>query len=349
MSKAEVTLGNLRKDYVLEKFVITPDSTGDKIRSDPSYEKCPYCPGNESMTGPAVISLVSKDGMLQRLSDSEGSVIEDWCVRVFQSEHPAVKTTSQNNYSDKPHYSEPAYGFHQIVVASPEHKQDLSRISVEQWENVLLVIQERVRWLYTQKSVTYVSIYVDSGREAGTSLDHAHLNIVTFSTIPPVIELEAEGSHKYLNENGNCPSCNILSIEMGGPRQILATDSYLAFSPWAPTYPYEFWIYPKRHTTAFSKIPQKEISDLALILRATIGGMSKGLNSPAFNLVFHLSPEKKNSRQIHWHIEVYPQTNKWSGLQRGFGIYVNSVSPESSAEVLGSACRKELAGLVGIT
>ena len=349
MSKAEVTLGNLRKDYVLEKFVILPDSPEENIRSDSAYEKCPYCPGNESMTGPAVVSLVSKDGMLQRLSDSEGSIIEDWCVRVFQSQYPAVNTSSQNNYTDKPLYSEPAYGYHQIVVASPDHRQDLSKISVEQWENVLLVIQERVRWLYTQKSVTYVSIYVDSGREAGTSYDHAHLNVVTFSTIPPIIELEAEGSHRYVNENGNCPSCNIISVELGGPRQILATDSFLAFSPWAPTYPYEFWIYPKRHTTAFSKIPQKEISDLALILRATIGGMSKGLDSPAFNLVFHLSPEKKNSRQIHWHIEVYPQTNKWSGLQRGFGIYVNAVSPESSAEVLGSACRKELAGLVGIT
>lgn len=349
MSKAEVSLGTLRKDYVIEKFVILPDAPEWGIDADPSDEKCPYCPGNESMTGPALISLVSKDGMLQRLSDSEGSFVEDWCVRVFQSRSPAVSTVSQNSYTDKPLYSEPAYGYHQVVVASPEHRQDLSKISVEQWENVLLVIQERVRWLYTQKSVTYVSIYVDSGEEAGTSVEHAHLNIVTFSAIPPMIELEAEGSHRYINENGNCPACNMIAVELSGPRQILATDSFLAFSPWAPTYPYEFWIYPKRHTTAFSKIPQKEITDLALILRATIGGMSKGLNGPPFNLVFHLSPEKKNSRQIHWHIEVYPQTNKWSGLQRGFGIYVNAISPESSAEILGSASRKELAGLVGIT
>jgi UDPglucose--hexose-1-phosphate uridylyltransferase len=349
MSKAEAILGELRKDYVLEKFVILPDTPEIKSRSDPFDEKCPYCPGNESMTGPAVISLVSKDGMLQRLSDSEGSTVEDWCVRVFQSQSPAVTTELQNRYTDKPLYSEPAYGYHQVVVASPEHGHGLSKISVEQWENVLLVIQERVRWLYTQKSVTYVAIYVDSGKEAGTAIDHAHLNVVTFSTIPPTIELEAEGSHRYVNENGNCPSCNMISVELSGPRQILTTDSFLAFSPWAPTYPYEFWIYPKRHTTTFSKIPQKEISDLALMLRATIGGMSKGLKEPPYNFVFHLSPEKKNSRQIHWHIEVYPQTNKWSGLQRGFGIFVNTVSPETSAEVLGSSCRKELAGLVGIT
>ena len=68
-----------------------------------------------------------------------------------------------------------------------------------------------------------------------------------------------------------------------------------------------------------------------------------------FNLVFHLSPEKKNSRQIHWHIEVYPQLHTWSGLERGYGVYVNRIGPEKGAEILGAACRKELAELVGIT
>ena len=245
-------------------------------------------------------------------------------------------------------YSEPAYGYHQIVVASPYHNQSLSEISVEQWGNVLVVIQDRVRWLYTQKSVTYVSIYVNNGLGAGAQLTHPHLNIVTFSTIPPVIEMEAEGSHRFMNENGSCPACSVIGVESNGPRQILATDSFIAFCPWAPTYPYEFWIYPKRHITSFSKITQKEINDLALILRATLGGMSKALKNAPFNLVFHLSPEKKNSRLIHWHIEVYPQMSTWSGLERGFGVFINKVRPEKSAEILGSSCRKELAGLVGI-
>ena len=339
---------DLRKDYVLDKFVIVPDNFQCVPTKKPLSDKCPYCPGNESMTEPALIALVAKDGMLQRLSDSDENVIEDWCVRVFPSSLPVVTTGAGTSYTDKPLYSEPAYGYHQVVVASPEHDQKLSQISVEQWANVLLVIQDRVRWLYTQKGVTYVSIYVDSGESAGTAIPHPHLNIVTFSTIPPAIEQEADASHKYMNETGNCPGCSIISIETSGPRQILGTDSFLAFSPWAPTYPFEFWVYPKRHTTAFSKITQKEISDLALMIRATLGGMSKALNETPFNIAFHLAPEKKNSRQIHWHIEVYPQIKTWSGLERGFGIYINKATPEKSADRLGSACRKELAGLVGI-
>ena len=67
-----------------------------------------------------------------------------------------------------------------------------------------------------------------------------------------------------------------------------------------------------------------------------------------YNLVFHLSPEKKNSRQIHWHIEVYPMINFWSGLERGYGIFLNTDSPEQDAKILGAASRKELASLVGI-
>jgi UDPglucose--hexose-1-phosphate uridylyltransferase len=301
------------------------------------------------MTEPALLALVVKDGMLQRLSDSDDSVVEDWSVRVFQNSKPIVATGPTANYSEKPLYSEPAYGYHQIVVAAPDHDLSLSQMQVEQWANVLVVVQDRVRWLYTQKGVTYVSIYVNSGAGAGAEMRHPHLHIVTFSGIPPLIEMEAESSHRFMNENGNCPACNIIAIESSGPRQILATDSFLSFSPWAPTYPYEYWIYPKRHMTSFSKITQKEINDLALMLRATLGGMSKALKDSPFNLVFHLSPEKKNSRQIHWHIEVYPQISAWSGLERGFGVFVNNIRPEKSAETLGSACRKELAGLVGIT
>ena len=341
-----MVLAELRKDYVLDRFVIVPKNIADK---NVSNGKCPYCPGNEEMTQPAVLALVQKDGMLQRLSDTEENWVNDWCVRVFPSNEPAVSTSGQSSYSDKPLYSEPAYGFHYVVVAAPEHSQKLSNLSVEQWTNVLVVIQDRVRWLYTQKSVTYVSIYMNYGKDAGSYLDHPHMDMVTFSAIPPLIEQEAEAAHRYINENGVCPMCNVINVESSGPRQVLRTDSFLSFCPWAPTYPYEFWICPKRHITLFSKITQKEINDLALILRATLGGLSKALKDTSFNLVFHLSPEKKNSRQLHWHIEVYPQLSTWSGLERGFGVYINNVSPEHSAEVLGSAARKELAALVGIT
>jgi len=337
-------MGNMRKDYVLDRYVIISSNSKTKTEE----KKCSFCPGNESMTNPSMLALVAKDGMLQRLQDSEDYWVEGWSVRVFESKDPAVSITSENSYSDRPQYSEPAYGYHYIVVGSPKHKDTLSSISVDQWSNVLVVIQDRLRWLYTQRGVTYVSIYVNHGEDAGGISSHSHLNMVTFSTIPPVIEHEAESSHKILNEKGVCPMCEVLNAETGGPRQVLQTEGFIAFCPWAPSCQYEFWISPKKHITSFSKITQKEINDLSLILRATLGGLERTIKNVSYNLAFHLSPEKKNSRQIHWHIEVYPHTNASSGLERGFGVFLNKTSPEKNAEQLGASCRKELAGLVGV-
>jgi len=337
-------MGDMRKDYVLERNVIVHPTTKKSTDS----KKCPYCPGNESMTNPSLLSLVAKDGMLQRLQDSEDLFVSDWSVRVFESKEPAVSTSTPNTYSDRPLYSEPAYGYHYIVVASPNHKESLATIDTEQWSNVLVVVQDRLRWLYTQKGVTYVSIFVNHGKESGADVQHSHINMVSFSTLPPRIEDEAESSHKILNEKGVCPMCQAVSTESTGPRQILQTEGLVAFCPWAPSYPFEFWICPKKHATSFSKITQKEINDVSLILRATLGGLTKEVKDVSFNLAFHLSPEKKNSRQIHWHIEVYPLTGHWSGLERGYGVFLNTISPEKAAEALGAACRKELAGLVGI-
>ena len=142
--------------------------------------------------------------------------------------------------------------------------------------------------------------------------------------------------------------CQVVSTETGGPRQILATDFFIAFAPWVSTQGYEFWIYPKRHMTSLLKLSQKEMMDLALMLRSTLGGAAKALESPSLTMVFHSSSEKKTTKQIHWHIEVYPKRTQWSGLELGGGIYVNEVSPEAAAQVLGASARKELAQLVGI-
>ena len=119
-------MGDMRKDYVLERNVIVHPTT----KKNADIKKCPYCPGNESMTNPSLLSLVAKDGMLQRLQDNEDSFVKNWSVRVFESANPAVSTSAQNSYSDRPLYSEPAYGYHYAVVASSKHSDTLATIDI---------------------------------------------------------------------------------------------------------------------------------------------------------------------------------------------------------------------------
>ena len=338
-------MGNLRRDHVADRFVVVNPLTTKKVTKT---KKNPFKPGNESMTNPSVLSLVLRDGMLQRLQDDDDNYVKNWAVRVVPATNPAVDIETDNTYSDHPLYSEPAYGYHYNIIATPDEKETLATISVEQWGYVLSVVQDRLRWLYTQKGVAYVAIYADKGTNSGSKINHPHLHMMSFSIIPPKIEEEANASHKILNEKGVYPMSQLVNSEAGGPRQILQTEGFIAISPWAPSHPHEFWICPKKHATSFSKISQKEINDLALILRATLGGLSNSIKDVSFSIAFHLSPEKKNSKQIHWHVEVYPITNSWSGLEHGFGIFLNELTLEKTAEVLGAACRKELSALVGI-
>ena len=351
----------MRKDYyVPDKYVLIPNNVNknetipkiiqQNVKQDNSKgeNKCPYCPGTEQISDQLKLSFVFKDGILQRLYDTQADESDNWSIRIFECKNPIVTTNPNHEYSDKPFYREPAYGYDLIVIPTPQHNVSLTELSVEQWSNLLLVLQDRIRWLYSQRGVTYVAIHASRGFNGGSIINHPHFHITTFSSIPPVIEKEAKTYNQLMNENGSCPACNMIESEINGPRQLFSTDSFIKLVPWAPTYNYEFWISPKRHSTYFSKISQKEISDLSLVICSAMRGMDSVLGKTDFSMAFHISPEKKNSRQLHWHIEIYPLITSWSGLERGFGIFVNLPSPEYSAEILGAASRKELARLIGI-
>jgi UDPglucose--hexose-1-phosphate uridylyltransferase len=349
----------LRKDYFTNRLVlVSPERTNrpsDFINkagrelSTLSSKDCPFCPGNEGMTPAAELVLVSKGDTLLKLSDSENDRVGGWNVRFFPNMYPAVSPDSEPKYSDPPIQGEPAFGYHHVMVTTPNHEATYFDLPVAQWIDVLATIQDRVRYLYSKKTVSYVSVFINSGSEAGASFSHPHLQTITLTKLPPIIEEEAETMHQEMVELSQCSMCRVLQLEVNGPRKILQTDNFVAFAPWASTSAYEYWIFPKRHETSFLKVSQKEINDLATILRATLGALGSALSRPSFNLIFHISSEKKTTKQIHWHLEVYPQVVKWAGLEKGNGVYVNPVTPENAAEVLGAAARKELAEIIGIS
>ncbi len=340
----------IRKDYFTDRLAITlPDRGLKPGQSIPQkQEKCNYCAGNEEMTPPADLVLLKRGDTLLKQTDSEGDVVKNWSVRIFLAKNPFVTPNAPPSYSDAPHFSEPAVGYHYVLVATPKHDQPFPKIDIEQWTNILASLQDKVRWLYSQKGVSYVLVYANSEKEGTPTAVHPSIQIVTTPRVPPAVEQEATTVQQSLNDLGICPMCQVVSTETGGPRQILATDFFIAFSPWVSTHPYEFWIYPKRHMTSILKLSQKEMMDLALMLRSTLGGMARALESQAFVMVFHSSSEKKTTKQIHWHIEVYPRRVHQGGLEIGGGIYVSEVTPEAAAQLLGASARRELAQLVGI-
>ncbi len=343
-------MGELRKDYFVDRFsVVEPRRQRKADRASAEEAECEYCAGNEHLTLPADLVLVRDSRSLIKMSDEEGEPVKGWSVRSFPQREPIVTTEPNRAFGDPPLYSEPSFGYHYIIVSTPDHDTPFSKIDIEQWVDVLICLQDKARWLYAKKGVSYVSMYVNYTGSDGEENNHPRINLVTLPRIPPIIESEANAVHQSISDYGICPMCRVLNVEAGGPRQLLSTDLFLAFTPWASTCPYEFWIFPKKHQTSILKATQIELENLALILRSCLGGLSKALRDPAFTLVFHTSSEKKTTKQIHWHIEVYPKTGSGSGLELASGIYDNEVSPERASEVLGVASRREFSDLLGVT
>ena len=324
-----LAMGVMRKSHITDRYsVILPGSAGD---GTPEPEDEP------------IISLVNRDGVLQRVHGYRSRDGDSWAIHVFESRNPIVSTDTESSYGDNPRYYHPAYGYHYVLTAA-QAAPDMAES--EQWLNMLVAVQDRMRWLYDQKKVGYVSVFADVN--GGQDKRTPHLQIATFPGVPPVIASEAKAAATIQNERGVCAMCQIISEETNGPRQVIQTDGFLAFCPWSPSYPYEFWIAPKKHSTSFLKTSQRDLGDLALMLQTSLGGMERTLGGIPYSLAFHLSPEKKNTRQIHWHIEVYPATKAPASMDRGFGISLSHTSPEEAAKRMGVAGQKVLAAIMGI-
>jgi len=334
----------IRKDYFRDSLCIINDEDLklDYQQEGVCEEVCPYCAGNEHLTQPAELVLVQSQGTLVKKSETDEERVKNWSIRVIPSRKPFVTTSSELNFTDYPLYSEPAFGYHYEVVATPNHKETLSTISVEQWANLLRVIQDRVRWLYNKKGVGYVTVYAEQAK------GHARFNIVTLPTLPPIVEQEANAFQNAYRETAICPMCNVVAVETGGPRQIHLSEHYIIFTPWAPSSLYEFWIFPRRHQTSFLRVGQKELDNLALTIRAALGAFDKAFNTP-YTIVLHSSSEKKTSKQLHWHFEVHTNIPIGNALHVGTGIYYNPTPPEKVASRLSSAFKKEYAALLGVS
>jgi len=349
MSKRE-----LRRDYFTDKLVLVgkgpPGGSSKILKPDKKKSKaCPFCPGNEKMTPPADIALVEREGSLIKMSDEDPERVKGWVVRAFPNESPVVTPDSSNTFSEPPIYSEPALGYDYVFVVTPEHSLSFSKFDINQWTNILSCVQDKMKWFYSQKGVAYVVAYINYGVAAGAEQPHPHLRMISLPRLPPLIEAEAAAVQQSMRTWGSCPMCTIVNLESGGPRHILSTDHFISFCPWASSHSFEFWIFPKRHQTSFLRLSQKEINDLSLMIRSTLGGLARSAGDVSFNLIFHTSSEKKTTKQIHWHIEVYPRIKDWAALERGVGIFVNETSPEDAAEILQKDCKKELAEVLGIS
>ena len=167
--------------------------------------------------------------------------------------------------------------------------------------------------------MAYVTLFKNSGPEAGTSIVHSHTQLITTPNIPPLVQEKVEARNKFIE----CPHCKIIDIESKSERHVFSTEDWVAFCPFAPRFKYELWLYPKKHVTSIEDLDLKEMA------KALHQALPKVHKLGSYNMLFFYSPKGED---LHSHIELCPRLATWAGFELGSDIIITSVTPEEAAK-----------------
>lgn len=283
------------------------------------------------MTPPEVL-VVDDQGNPTRLPN--------WCVRVVPNKYPALVPHQSITQTTDEHYAvQSGVGAHEVIIESPDHITDMALLSKPQFEAVLRAYRHRIMQLRTDRRSRYILIYKNQGSEAGATLEHVHSQLIAMPMIPKLVLEEVHAAKTYYNANRRCVFCDAVRKETeDGARLVIENERYVVICPFAPRFPYETWILPKKHAPFFEDNTPQDDNDLAGILRETLVRLKRSLNGPAFNYFIHSNPiESSENHCYHWHIEILPKLIQVGGFEWGSGSYINTVTPEQSARSLRAA------------
>jgi UDPglucose--hexose-1-phosphate uridylyltransferase len=325
----------LRKDPVVGRWVIISTERGrrpsDFTKSEPVAPRtatCVFCPGHEDKTPPEITALRPSGSP----PDTPG-----WSLRVIPNKFPALRIEGDLEPSGDGLFDRMnGVGAHEIVIEAPDHTASLATLPVDAVADVLLAYRERLVDLKKDPRFEYVLVFKNHGEEAGASLEHPHSQLIATPIIPIMVADELAGSAQYYGLKERCVWCDIIRQERRTrQRVILETNGYVAIAPFAPRFPFETWILPTLHRSAFEDSGVDEIRGLADILREFLLRLDDVLEAPPFNYMLHTAPLREAAREhFHWHLEIIPKLSYVAGFEWGSGFFINPVPPEAAAAAL---------------
>jgi UDPglucose--hexose-1-phosphate uridylyltransferase len=292
---------------------------------------CPFCPGNESHTPREILAYRHGGG-----PNGPG-----WDLRVIPNSQPALQVEGSldrrgEGLFDKMH----GIGAHEVFIETPEHGQTLDTMPVAAIERVLWAFRERVLDLRNDTRFRSILIFKNHGLAAGASLEHPHSQLIALPVVPRIVRDEVEGSRQHYQHKERCIYCDIIRQEQDDRVRVISENAdIVAISPYAPRFPFETWLLPKRHVAAYEDAARHEYESLARMLKETMQRMNRTLLSPPFNMIVHSAPFGHDDLGpvYHWHVEIIPKLTKVAGFEWGSGFYMNPTAPEEAAQVLRDA------------
>jgi UDPglucose--hexose-1-phosphate uridylyltransferase len=324
----------LRKDPVVGRWVIISterarrpsDFNTEPVR--PRGGPCVFCTSHEDKTPPEIVAVRPPD------SAANGP---GWSLRVVPNKFPALRIEGDLEPTGEGLYDRMnGVGAHEVVIESPDHDASLATMSTEAVADVFLTFRDRILDLKKDPRFEYVLVFKNHGEAAGASLEHPHSQLITTPIIPIMVAEELQGSHQYWERKERCVWCDMIRQDRRDRRRVIAErGGFVAVAPYAPRFPFETWILPLRHRSAFEDSGVEELRALADMVGDFLRRINGALGMPPFNFMLHTAPLREAALEhFHWHLEIIPKLTRVAGYEWGSGFFINPVPPEDAAEAL---------------
>jgi UDPglucose--hexose-1-phosphate uridylyltransferase len=311
---------NVRKSFKItsRKKIIIPS------------KNCPFC-RIEAQKKPILIYSQGKKMPLEK------GIPAKWTTIVIPNMYPAFSPgNSLNERVEGGLYKKiNAIGFHELVITR-NHNKSLAQLPLKSIKEVFDAYQERYLFLSKQKFVNYISIFHNYGFEAGASQPHPHSQIMTTPLIDTDLRNALFNSSQYYQKHKKCLYCEMIKWEKKTKKRIVFENKdFVVVCPFASKFKFQMIISPKKHSSYFEKITEKEKWSLAEAFQQALGKLYKALGDPSYNFYLHTAPcDNKNHNHYHWHWTIIPKTSIWGGFETGTRMEVSTIEPEKAAEIL---------------
>lgn len=287
------------------------------IETDPD-RPCPFCPGHEEETPPA-LETYGPDGQ--------------WLLRVVPNRYPAFEGTGDMRVQHLgPLFAQaPATGIHEVLVFTPNHDQSWGDLDDRQAGLVMAALRDRMEDHAHASGVRYSQAIVNHGREAGASLAHPHGQLLGIPFVPGEILDEVAGFRRFA---GGCLLCAAIEAERAaGHRVVSDKDGVLVLTPWWSGSPFEVLVVPEPHEGHLRNAVPGDLAAVGRAVRDVVASLTRLLGDVAYNVMVHTLPHHAED-PFHWHVHIVPRVHSLGGFEQGTGVPINIVGPEEACELL---------------
>ncbi len=239
-----------------------------------------------------------------------------------------------------------AIGAHEVIIDSYRHNINISGYTEDELNNLFTAFKVRVADLEKDIRFRYAAAFKKIGYSAGEIINHPHAQIMAMPVVPESVKTYIHNAAEYYKEKERCVYCDIIKQEKHEKSRIVFENyEFIAFTPYASSYPFEIAVYPKKHESCFQLSSEAVIRQLSDITKEIFTRLDQLLGSPDLTLSLRLAPYTNNRPDFkddfkyiehfyHWHLEIRPVVANLSAGDWAANICINPVSPEDAAKHL---------------